>query len=40
MYSLADKNTYQQLRAWAKRRHPMKNKHWVINRYWLINKGR
>ncbi|MCC5667955.1 HNH endonuclease, partial [Nostoc sp. CHAB 5784] len=39
IYSLADKNTYQQLRAWAKRRHPMKNKHWVINRYWLINKG-
>lgn len=39
IYSLADKHTYQQLRAWAQRRHPNKGKNWVVNRYWLINKG-
>ncbi|MFB2979053.1 group II intron reverse transcriptase/maturase [Microseira sp. BLCC-F43] len=33
-YSKADFYTYQQLRAWANRRHPNKDKHWVANNYW------
>jgi RNA-directed DNA polymerase len=31
---------YQMLRAWAKRRHPMKNMHWITNKYWLVDEGK
>ena len=34
IFSGMDKLTYQQLRAWAKRRHPNKNHSWVANKYW------
>ena len=27
---------YQQLRAWAKRRHPRKDIHWITAKYWLV----
>ena len=33
-YSDLDDLTYQKLRAWAKRRHPLKNGEWVAKRYW------
>jgi RNA-directed DNA polymerase len=33
-YSDLDDLTYQKLRAWAKRRHPLKNGRWVAKRYW------
>ncbi len=33
-YSDLDDLTYQKLRAWAKRRHPLKNGGWVAKRYW------
>ena len=34
IYSGMDRLTYQQLRAWANRRHPNKNRGWVANKYW------
>ncbi|PSB24965.1 group II intron reverse transcriptase/maturase [Chlorogloea sp. CCALA 695] len=33
-YSNMDNLTYQKLKAWAKRRHPLKNGKWVSNKYW------
>ena len=30
---------FQQLRAWARRRHPHKSRHWIIHRYWRTNSG-
>ena len=34
IFTKMDSITYQQLRAWANRRHPNKNHSWVINKYW------
>jgi RNA-directed DNA polymerase len=34
IYSGMDRLTYQQLRAWANRRHPNKNRGWIANKYW------
>lgn len=34
IYSGMDRLAYQQLRAWANRRHPNKNRGWVANKYW------
>ncbi len=34
VYSKADKLTYQQLRTWAKRRHPSKTAKWTAQKYW------
>jgi len=34
IYQKADMLTYQQLRAWAKRRHPNKTLRWVVDKYW------
>ena len=39
IFSKMDSITYQQLMAWANRRHPKKNKHWVAKRYWLLGQG-
>ncbi len=33
-YSKLDTVTYQQLRAWAIRRHPNKDKNWIVRKYW------
>jgi len=33
-FSYCDFILYQQLRRWAKRRHPNKNAQWVTNKYW------
>lgn len=33
-YSDIDDLTYQKLRAWAKRRHPLKNGEWMSKKYW------
>ena len=30
---------FQQLRAWARRRHPHKSRHWLIHRYWRTDSG-
>jgi len=30
---------YQQLRAWARRRHPNKSLYWIIRRYWRTESG-
>lgn len=40
IFSGMDKLTYQQLRAWANRRHPKKTKYWITNRYWLVDQGK
>ena len=34
IFSGMDNLTYQQLRAWANRRHPNKNHSWIANKYW------
>jgi RNA-directed DNA polymerase len=34
VYSDIDDLMYQKLRAWAKRRHPLKNGEWVAKKYW------
>ena len=34
IFSGMDKLAYQQLRAWANRRHPNKNRSWIANKYW------
>ena len=34
VYSDIDDLIYQKLRAWAKRRHPLKNGEWVAKKYW------
>ncbi|NES83709.1 MAG: group II intron reverse transcriptase/maturase [Moorea sp. SIO2B7] len=33
-YRTLDNIMWQQLWAWAKRRHPNKNRHWIANKYW------
>lgn len=38
-FSEMDNINYQQLRAWAKKRHPNKDAHWISDRYWLLNRG-
>jgi RNA-directed DNA polymerase len=31
---------YQQLRSWARRRHPKKGMNWVVRKYWRVDEGR
>lgn len=40
VFSRLDHIVYQQLRAWAVRRHPNKNRHWTTSKYWLVDQGK
>jgi RNA-directed DNA polymerase len=35
-FTTVDSIVYQQLRAWANRRHPHKNLHWISDKYWHV----
>lgn len=39
-YQTLDKNIFEALWSWAKRRHPTKSKNWRKNRYWAKTKSR
>ncbi|WP_286169604.1 group II intron maturase-specific domain-containing protein [Halocella sp. SP3-1] len=39
-YQTLDKNVFEALWSWAKRRHPTKPKNWRKNRYWVKTKTR